>query len=173
MQIPLSDALVPEWMVLKSMLPEGYGATKTGSYYLVSTSAYIVAKAIVGEFGVEFEFVPGPKGEEFKNTLYAKHPKYDPNRGVWVVFYEWCGAYTFVGHGMGHDTPDEALAFVKASHIERGALLCLVRLSDLFSEERGDDFMTVSAFPVNMDLTLGSDLGPTRITITHLESTNE
>lgn len=171
MQIPLSVVVVPNWMVMRFMMPEGYSATMHGEYFTVSTSCYIVATAIIENGVVQFNFLPGERGDEFKRKLCVLFPEYNPDRAVYVVFYEWYGAYTFVGHGLGHDTAEDALSFVRQSHIDKNAILCLVHLSDLMADDgRSDDFVTLATYPINKeDGKLLPDIGPKRITITHLE----
>ncbi len=76
MNIPLSASEVPEWLILKWLLPEGYHCTLNGYGYTISTDCYLVAKALVNDGVVSFNFLPGDRGEEFKKQLSEKHPKY-------------------------------------------------------------------------------------------------
>ncbi len=76
MKIPLSAVVVPEWSILRLLLPEGYHCTLNGNGYTISSDVYMVAKAVVTEGIVSFEFMTSEHGLEFKKKLTEKHPKY-------------------------------------------------------------------------------------------------
>ncbi len=97
------------------------------------------------------------------NTSIQVDTTHIPDRIIWLVFYEYQGAFTFFGNWSGNDTSEQALKRLHvhfANELAQGAWLVSVKASDFKPETIDIVTLTSQSIDARSEILVGSDSGP-------------